>query len=138
MTDIIDRLNRGEFSYDLPSGSVYQGSTTLHREAIEEIKKLRSRVGALESALTPSGDTKAVLWGEFYIEVEDHNPEYDEDFDVNDLLLSDFTDEDLGRYVRLQTSPTLKTRHPVDWTTVKEIMKSIKDYADGISGISKN
>lgn len=137
MTDILDRLHKGELSYELPSGSVWQGSTALHIEAIEEIKKLRSRVEALESALTPSGDTKAVLWGEFYIEVEDHNPEYDEDFNVNDLLLSDFTDEQLGRHIRLQTSPTLKTKHPIDWTTVKEIMKSIKDYADGISSISK-
>ena len=138
MTDILDRLHKGELSYNLPSGPVWQGSTVLHREAAEEILKLRNRIATLEAALTPSGETKAALWGEFFIEVEDHNPEYEEDFDINSLILSEFNNTELGEYVRLKASPTLKTKHPIDWTTVKEIMKAIKEYADGISNPSQD
>ena len=137
MTDILERLSQGEISYHLPSGNVYEGPTPLHTEAYREIADLRKRNQALEAALTPDVNTKAHYIGEFYIEVEDFNPEYDEYFDVNSLTLSDYSDQELGHFVRLHASPTLKTKHPVDWTTIKDIMKAIKEYADGISSSSK-
>lgn len=101
-------------------------------------RNLVNRVKALEEALTPSGETKAWLWGEFNISVEEANPEYDETIELDDIDVDAFENEELGRYIKSVRSPTRTVYHPVDWTTIKDIMKSILEYADGISPPNKN
>lgn len=107
-------------------------------EVVAVPRNIMNRVAALEEALTPSGETKAWLSGEFYITVEEANPEYDEDFTLDDLDLDSFDNEELGRYIKSASHPTRIISHMVDWTTIKDIMKSILEYADGISPPSQN
>lgn len=97
-----------------------------------------NRLEALEWALTPSSETKGSYSGEFFISVEQINPDYDENFDIGCLDFTSMSDADIGEIVRKSTSLTITYEHMISWTTIKEIMKTIKGYADGISTPDKN
>lgn len=88
---------------------------------------------ALEFALTPSASTKAKYIGEFKVLIEQQNPEYDPDFDVNSLDLTQFNNYELGDFVRNSLTETIYVEHTIDWTIIKDIMKMIKNYADELS-----
>lgn len=106
------RRDKGAFADWMETPLVPASALSAERAAHEQT---RQELETYRTALIPSGETKGLLMGEFWEEIEVPNPDYEGESDDP---------------VEEHEPELVAQRVPVQWTTIKAIMQSIRQYAE--------